>query len=307
MYFQKVSTNISYLIVVMLLLLPVSSSFRTARCTSMRRLVASLPNTSTAQRIAGTGYNTNQHLGTVAKCKWFSTLRRYGNAGAGNNNNNNDDVSRKRLRKVANLQPYDDEAIIRITENWVHKWVFRLGLCPWSGKVLVDGRMKLVLQRGHSLNDLDLNHITDRVLQESLALAGKVHGNNESQTSKAETTLVILPEMEDFDDYLNLHEYLEDILAEEELDEDIQIATFHPKYQFANTKKSDVENYTNRSPYPIFHLLKVQQVSEAIESVQGDTETVWNRNIETMKSLGIKKIKEIRNQIVQEAFPQQKE
>ena len=203
----------------------------------------------------------------------------------------------------------DDNIIKAVVDNWVRKWVFKLGLCPWSGKVLVDDKMRLVVQRGHPHVDADLENIRKVVLKESYALSSKVkqsnksdigHNNCDVTINKAETTIIIVPDIDNFQDYLDLHEYLEYLLEEEQLTDDIQIATFHPKYQFANTKKSDVENYTNRSPYAMFHLLKVPQVTEAIQAVNGDTDSVWQKNIETMKILGKKKVLELQKEIIQE-------
>lgn len=76
----------------------------------------------------------------------------------------------------------------------------------------------------------------------------------------------------------------------------IQIASFHPKYQFAGSGTDDVENYTNRSPYPMFHLLREDSLEKAIENYQ-NPEEIPEINMEIMRTLGLQKIKAILNDI----------
>ena len=99
------------------------------------------------------------------------------------------------------------------------------------------------------------------------------------------TTLVCLPMFSNFSDYLDLVYLIEEMLNNTRLNEKVQIATFHPKYQFLGTSSSDVTNLTNRSPVPMVHILLVGDVKEAINSYSGNTEDIWRKNVETMRSI----------------------
>ena len=81
------------------------------------------------------------------------------------------------------------------------------------------------------------------------------------------------------------------------LDNYIQLASFHPNFTFEGNNKNSVENYTNKSPYPIIHLLQVNKVKLAIESVNGKTDIIWQRNIKLLNSLGLKDVKEKYNNL----------
>ena len=101
-----------------------------------------------------------------------------------------------------------------------------------------------------------------------------------------DTTLLIHPRVfADFLDYNDFLEVADAAIAELKLDGVIQIASFHPQYQFADTQPDDITNFTNRSPYPTLHLLREQSVTRAVAAFPhaGD---IFEKNIETMKTLG---------------------
>ena len=85
------------------------------------------------------------------------------------------------------------------------------------------------------------------------------------------------------------------------IDKLIQIASFHPDYQFADSEASDVTNYTNRSPYPLIHFLRVKDVSTAIDNFDGSTDDIWKSNKKKLRNLGEPKIKQIIASIIEEA------
>jgi hypothetical protein len=64
-----------------------------------------------------------------------------------------------------------------------------------------------------------------------------------------------------------------------------QVASFHPDYQFAGTQPDDVENYTNKSPYPMLHLIREESLEKAIENYP-DSDLIPDNNIELLNSLG---------------------
>ena len=101
-----------------------------------------------------------------------------------------------------------------------------------------------------------------------------------------ETTLLIHPwVLADFVEYNDFLEVCDSAVEELDLEGELQVASFHPQYQFADSQPNDIENYTNRSPYPMLHLLREASVERAVAAV-GDTEEIYRRNIRTMRALG---------------------
>jgi hypothetical protein len=188
--------------------------------------------------------------------------------------------TRRLLRNIEN----DNEVIKATVHRWVDQWVVAQGLCPWASSVNRNNKLKVIVQTQPSRPGLTL------LLQEEWQ-------DMMSTNTLTESTLVVMPPLTDFDDFLDYVDVAEGLLRKKRWNNDIQIATFHPKYQFQGNNPSDVSNYTNRSPYPILHLLKVQQVAEAIARVNGNTEFVWNNNIRRMNSLGLEKVQALQDAI----------
>ena len=104
--------------------------------------------------------------------------------------------------------------------------------------------------------------------------------------SEFETTLLIHPcVLGNFSDYNDFLDEADALLVELELDGIVQVASFHPDYQFANTAADAIENFTNRSPYPMLHLLREASIERAVES-SIDVDAIPGRNIETLQRLG---------------------
>ncbi|XQU68077.1 Peptidase [Cupriavidus sp. H18C1] len=118
------------------------------------------------------------------------------------------------------------------------------------------------------------------------ALEAELKGLAEADPARIDTTLLIVPWMladfADYNDFLYLAERLLDSLG---LSGVLQIASFHPQYQFAGTAADDIENYTNRAPYPILHLLREDSIERAVEAFP-DAADIYERNEETMRRLG---------------------
>lgn len=151
--------------------------------------------------------------------------------------------------------------------------VLQYQLCPFAKVPFDQGKIRYKIFAGN-----DPNELFKIFVEEAFMLA---HGLN----NEIETTLVVAPDcFGDFDVYLGALEELEAILTQGELDDQIQVASFHPNYQFENLKYADPANMTNRSPFPIFHLLLVDQVSAAVDGID-DPEMIPVRNIETMRSV----------------------
>jgi hypothetical protein len=108
----------------------------------------------------------------------------------------------------------------------------------------------------------------------------------ETNPAKVDTTLIIHPQvLGDFEDYNEFLDVADAALEDMQLDGILQVASFHPDYQFADTDRNDIENYTNRAPYPTLHLLREESVDRAVESFP-EAEDIFEKNIETMRKLG---------------------
>jgi hypothetical protein len=168
----------------------------------------------------------------------------------------------------------DDDAIIAATRRWVERAVIGLNLCPFAKAVFVKEQVRYVVS----------NATTPEALLETLM--DELQFLSDADPAKVDTTLVIHPFV--LDDFLDYNEFLDvaDAAVEDmQLDGELQIASFHPQYQFADTDINDIENYTNRAPYPILHLLREESIARAVGAFPEASE-IFDKNIETMEKLG---------------------
>ena len=93
----------------------------------------------------------------------------------------------------------------------------------------------------------------------------------------------MLTDFIEFNDFL---EVCEAAVADLDLEGELQVASFHPQYQFAGTAPSDIENFTNRSPYPTLHLLREASVERALAAI-ADPAEIYRRNVRTLRALGL--------------------
>ena len=166
------------------------------------------------------------------------------------------------------------QQMIEQTRHWLERAVIGLNLCPFAKAVHVKQRIRYVVSSA-----LDQQTLLVDVLEELQRLY-------DAQIDDIETTLLIIPHV--FQDFLQFNDFLdhaEQAVGELSLDGEVQIASFHPEYQFAGTSPWDVENYTNRSPWPCLHLLRESSVARAVATYP-DTAQIYQRNIETLKKLG---------------------
>jgi uncharacterized protein len=187
----------------------------------------------------------------------------------------------------------EKSTIERTTRQWVENWIIRHNLCPWAASTFSAEKMRVMIIEGRYRSLLDRRKLLRNIVEECKLLQKSIGENTELKT-----TLLVLPQLRNFTQFLQFIEKMEGLLVDKQLDRDIQLASFHPHYQFAGTKSEDVENYTNRSPYPILHLLSVKQVHDAIASVQGNTEKIWQRNVQLMKDLGDERIQQLQQDII---------
>lgn len=166
------------------------------------------------------------------------------------------------------------EDILTATQTWLEKAVIGLNLCPFAKAVHIKQQIRYVVSQARTPEDL----LKD-LMAELEVLA-------EANPEQIETTLLIHPAvLLDFLDYNDFLDVADGALEEMDLDGLIQVASFHPDYQFAGSDTDDIENYTNRSPFPMLHLLREESVDRAVLTFP-DADVIYEKNMETMRALG---------------------
>ena len=159
--------------------------------------------------------------------------------------------------------------------RWLEKAVIGLNLCPFAKSVYVKGQVRIAICQAQ-----DSHALTAQLYEELQLLAS-------TPAQQTDTTLLVAPcmfeQFSDFNDYLDIAEA---VLDELELVGEIQLASFHPFYQFANTEPDDLSNYTNRAPYPILHLLREDSLDKAAEQYP-DASVIFQRNVAVVQELGV--------------------
>ena len=167
-----------------------------------------------------------------------------------------------------------DEQVLDQTRHWLEKAVIGLNLCPFAKAVYVKDQVRMVVSKARHADDL-LEEL-DRELDLLVA----------TPASAIDTTLLIHPTL--FDDFLDFNDFLEvaeGVVDEHGLEGVIQLASFHPLFQFEGTEPDDISNYTNRAPFAILHLLREDSVERAVGSFPQAAE-IFEANIATLENLG---------------------
>jgi hypothetical protein len=173
-----------------------------------------------------------------------------------------------------NSPDLDHDAVIAATGQWLEKAVIGLNLCPFAKAVHVKKQIRYV--------------VSDATTPEALLeqLMDELQHLSDSDAEQVDTTLLIHPwVLADFEDYNEFLDVADAALEDMDLDGILQVASFHPDYQFADTHKNDIENYTNRSPYPSLHLLREDSVERAVEAFP-EAADIFEKNIDTLRTLG---------------------
>lgn len=169
----------------------------------------------------------------------------------------------------------DSQAVIDLTRAWVDRAVIGLNLCPFAKAVQIKGQVRYVVS-----DATDAETLLADLHAELLALA-------DADPSQVDTTVLIHPGvLQDFYDYNGFLNVADACVEDLELDGIIQIASFHPQYQFADSGPDDIENYTNRSPFPILHLLREDSIERAVAAFP-DASDIYERNMATLRRLGL--------------------
>ncbi|MBU2048351.1 MAG: DUF1415 domain-containing protein [Gammaproteobacteria bacterium] len=161
------------------------------------------------------------------------------------------------------------------TRKWLEQIVIGLNLCPFAKAVYVKDQVRFVL------SDATTPEALVEELAEELILL------RDTPAEQIDTTLIVHPDV--LTDFLDYNDFLDDAdAAIEALDLQgiLQVASFHPQYQFAGAAPDDVSNYTNRAPYPTLHLLREDSVERAVAAFP-DPDVIVERNIDTLDKLGI--------------------
>ena len=166
------------------------------------------------------------------------------------------------------------DTVIADTRTWLEEAVIGLNLCPFAKAVHVKGQIRYVVSEA-----TDVEALQQALMEQlrDLALA---------DPSEVDTTLLIHPlvlqDFEDFNQFLGIAEEMVEALGLEGV---LQVASFHPQFQFADTEPGDVTNATNQSPYPTLHLLREESIDRAVEAFP-EAESIYEGNIETLQRLG---------------------
>ncbi|MCU0956758.1 MAG: DUF1415 domain-containing protein [Hydrogenophaga sp.] len=168
-----------------------------------------------------------------------------------------------------------DDTVLADTRRWIERAVIGLNLCPFARSVYVKNQVRIVVSRARHV-DAFLDDL-DRELEFL----------RNTPADEVDTTLLVHPSL--FPDFFVFNDFLDvvdDVMAEHALDGVIQVASFHPDFQFEGVQADDIGNATNRAPYPTLHLLREDSVSRAVDSEGGDAEAIVERNIRTLRELG---------------------
>jgi hypothetical protein len=166
------------------------------------------------------------------------------------------------------------EDFIAVTRTWLEKAVIGLNLCPFAKAVHVKGQIRYVVSLAETPEAL-----LEALIRELEFLA-------QADPEKIDTTLLIHPHaLTDFLDFNDFLDVADAAIEKLELDGVLQVASFHPRYQFAGTAPDDIDNCSNRSPHPTLHLLREASIERAVETFP-DTAAIFEKNIETLRRLG---------------------
>ena len=169
---------------------------------------------------------------------------------------------------------FPPETVMADTVRWLERAVIGLNLCPFAKGVHTKGQIHYVVSEA-----TDARGLLEDLQRELEALA-------EISAEKRDTTLLIAPQcLEDFLDFNDFLELADDLVEAMDLGGILQVASFHPRFQFADTAEEDITNATNRAPYPILHLLREDSIDRAVEAFP-EAETIYEANMATLEKLG---------------------
>lgn len=167
-----------------------------------------------------------------------------------------------------------DEQVLAETVQWLERAVIGLNLCPFAKGVHTKGQIHYVVCRAET--DGELLELLEAELLELQA----------AEPAVRDTSLLIVPGM--LEEFLVFNDFLDradKLLRKLDLEGILQIASFHPQFQFAGTQVDDISNFTNRTPHPTLHLLREDSIDRAVEAFP-QAEQIFEKNMQTLEALG---------------------
>ncbi|WP_175906666.1 DUF1415 domain-containing protein [Burkholderia seminalis] len=175
---------------------------------------------------------------------------------------------------MTDTRPESHDDILAATRHWLARAVIGLNLCPFAKSVYVKEQVRYAISDATTLED---------ALAE---LETELRALDAADPRQVDTTLLIFPQaFADFVDYNDALFFAERLVQQLRLDGVLQIASFHPQYRFEGSEPDDIENYTNRAPYPILHLLREDSIARAVDAFP-DASAIYEKNQETLRRLG---------------------
>ena len=166
------------------------------------------------------------------------------------------------------------DAVLARTRQWIERAVIGLGLCPFARVPYEASRLHCVVSNARA---------PDQLVRDLESQLLRVHTTD---ARELESVLLIHPwVLEDFLDYNDFLDVADALLEAHGLADELQVASFHPRYQFGDAEPDAIENYTNRSPYPMLHVLRNDSVERAVATLDDPTE-IYRRNIDRLRALG---------------------
>ena len=167
-----------------------------------------------------------------------------------------------------------DSPALTQTRAWVEHAVIGLNLCPFAKAVMAKGQVHYAVTPATGWNDL------------LAALEQEVNGLMACVPEVRDTSLLIAPQaLPDFFEFNGFIGEAERLLARRELDGVLQLAYFHPQFEFAGADPDDIAHFTNRSPYPTLHLLRADSITRAVQAFP-DASAIYEANIATLRRMG---------------------
>ncbi len=162
------------------------------------------------------------------------------------------------------------------TKNWLDDFIINYNICPFAGKVVEENSLYYFVDTANNIADC-LHHLINECQRLDI--------NNNIET----TLLIYTDNFNSFDDFLDYLDLANELLMAQDYEGIYQLASFHPDYCFAETDNNDASNYTNRSPFPMLHLIREASIEKFLKSFP-DPESIPVRNIELTRSLGRSKL-----------------
>ncbi len=177
-------------------------------------------------------------------------------------------------------------SVINLTRQWIESFIIPLNICPFAKREFQNNRIRYQCRSGQNLEDHLFNLISEcRYLD---------------QHPETETTLLIYPEaFTHFDAFLDFLSLAEQLLYQHGFEGIYQLASFHPHYCFEGSDDNDPANYTNRSPYPMLHLIREASIEKALKHYPYDPESIPENNIQLLRKMGLDTLTALLSQLQQ--------